>query len=171
MAYVSHVEQGFANLYSFHSWVGALTLLMMTVNILGGMCGTMWRRAQKVLGGDRHRMMGLLTLGLAFASVTLGFAEYQTFIVRDKGPWSAAAIFASILASITCLLGTCYVVELVMGTSTVTCRVCRNSRTLVPTGNKAGNGSDEGDASDDVPVIYYVDVETREISSGSGTSS
>lgn len=167
IAYVSHVEQGFANLYSFHSWMGALTMVMMKVNIVGGVCGSVWRQAHDMLGGGRHRMVGIVSVGMGFASATLGFAEYQTFIVRDKGPWSAAAIFACILASASCLLGACYVIEVCTGTADVEA----NHRGMVAT---ATVGKVDADAHSDtygVPVISNVDTETRELSSGSGTSS
>lgn len=174
VAYVSHVQQGFVNLYSFHSWVGATTLILMKINLIGGIISTLWNNTHEVLGGTWHRNVGILIFAMSFASATLGFAEYQTFIVRDKGPWSAAATFSAILASLTMIIGICYVYELTSSVYSVGIQIVPGGtiqKSLAPVDQPNHAPSVIYPEGKGVPAFVNIDTEMREISSGSGTSS
>lgn len=160
VAYVSHVQQGFSNLYSLHAWTGLAAVLAILINVVASAFGSVLRCARLLLPIARHRFLGTVAVGLTFASAVLGFAEIQIFVIEDKGPWSPTGIIAALLAVLTSVVGLAVMAE-------------ANYPDEGAGYDKLGDG--EGDVGDlerkgGMPPIVNVSSETRELSSGSASS-
>lgn len=86
IAWTRHAQQGAPHLRSLHSWLGVASILSMKGNVFGGILSAVWKaaREEKRLR-TLHRYMGMLTIGLAFSTVMLGFAELQWSAVGGGG--------------------------------------------------------------------------------------
>lgn len=169
VAYVSHVQQGFANFYSLHSWVGMAAILAIKTNIVIGATSACLTSCGRSFGPfERHRFVGRLAVGLSFVSSILGFGEMQTFVVRDHGPRSLTAFGAGVLAIAMIVVGAC-----------VMCEISAEGCAGLQQGGKMPDGNDDMMVADDnddagmkvgMPPIKNVNSDTREVSSGSGSS-
>lgn len=183
VAYASHMQQNLANLYSLHSWVGIAALVAINMNVIMGVIAAVVQCARASLSITVHRVIGVVAVALSSAAAVLGFAELQTFLVRGKGPWTAAALLAGPLAIMAAAVGLGTIYAIVVPHLALENNHTNNDSDCDKGGgpllNNGGNEkTDEvfGDglcdmvAQKDMPEIVNVDTDTRELSSNSDTS-
>lgn len=105
IACASHIQQGFANFYSVHSWFGIITIALMKGNVFGGLITSCFESARRIKGvGLVHRKMGTLAAAAAFSTVILGLAEQQSFIIQKSGNAKSPTSVAAPILAVGCLI-------------------------------------------------------------------
>lgn len=183
VAYASRVQQKLANIYSLHSWVGIAALVAIKINIIMGAIAAVAQCARASLPIDVHRMIGVVAIALSSSAAVLGFAELQTLLVQNKGPWTAAALLAAPLAIMAAVVGLSTAGGIILPVPPQKDDNADNDAEYdkgegVLLGGGEGGNADEmfGDGlcdmgtQKDMPEILNVDTDTRELSSNSDTS-
>lgn len=134
IAYAAHVQQGIANFYSLHSWMGLAAIALLKSNLVGGLLSVFvprWRIAQ--FSGNMHRLVGVGALVCISVSVVTGFAELQAFVVQRTSAFAVEALIGAVLGS----LSVCVLMLIVL---TMESGVTRVGRTLgMENGKTAGS--------------------------------
>lgn len=109
-AFKYHNLNSIDNLYSLHSWLGLVTIILFGIQWLIGFVTFFFPGLPQPVRASVlpwHVFFGLFIYGLAIATTELGFLEKLTFLQQSStiGKFSSEAIFVNVLGLLVALLG------------------------------------------------------------------